>query len=83
MPYLRRWNGRGACPDRYSHNPGVYEQVMNSSCELHVASFPIARADKSKQDFREFMKAEFDRMDKNCTGAVPGGLFQSRKVVSE
>ena len=73
MPYLRRWNRRGACPDLYSHNPGVYEQVMNSSCELHVASSPIA--DKSKQDFREFMKAYFDRMDKTCTGAVLGAYF--------
>ena len=46
---------RDACRYLYSHNLGVYEQHMNSSCELHVASFLIV---KSRQVEGEFMKSK-------------------------
>jgi hypothetical protein len=37
---------------------------MNSSCELHVASFPIVKSRQVEAGFDE-MKAEFDRLEKN------------------
>jgi hypothetical protein len=62
-PYLRRCDRRDSCRYLYSHNLGVYEQHMNSSCELHVASFLIVKSRQVEGEFMK-MKVEFDRLEK-------------------